>query len=469
MSIEQTYPLHDRHSWERYVPQQGRPTELGITSPAWQEYDLANPSGVRRERSMLLMNELAVLFMLAKDHYTGAGEIVDLGPLLGVGTNALARGLAQNTRAIRKQKRIHSFDLFLAKGMGDVITETAKSGSVLDRFLRNNADYLPYLSVSPGNILDLGWDRSPVEILFIDLAKTWELNSFVLRHFFPCLIPGPSVVVQQDYVHCAEYWIPISMEFLADYFELLYFLTGATAVFRCTQEIPAKLIFEDLSRLGLDQKIHYLERARAKAPPSVQEILKASQAYCLVDHGELEEALRLIKTVQRSVPATVPTEDFNFLIGPNAKIVEDMLRQRLGESASAELGQAPHTLLRAEVDVVLSETEVSSKSSFVGRAVVKNIGHGTWSLTPTTTGTVRLGAHLHDGSRTKTIERDFLRHKIGPESLERVAPGEEVSFEIAFAAPGYGRYVLEFDLVSEMVCWFAENGSTTVKIPIAVW
>ena len=34
--------------------------------------------------------EIAILYSLAKDYYTGAGAIVDGGPLLGLTTNALA-------------------------------------------------------------------------------------------------------------------------------------------------------------------------------------------------------------------------------------------------------------------------------------------------------------------------------------------------------------------------------------------
>ena len=39
------------------------------------------------------------------------------------------------------------------------------------------------------------------EVLFIDLAKDWSINDHVARLFFPSLIPGQSVVIQQDYVH----------------------------------------------------------------------------------------------------------------------------------------------------------------------------------------------------------------------------------------------------------------------------
>jgi hypothetical protein len=299
--------LSDRNCWTRYLPELNPNSPIGIRPLSWGEFELNNRRGPVIERSMLATPEITMLFMLARDYYSGQGEIVDLGPLLGVGTNALARGLEQNAATTNKDKRIHSFDLFLAKGMGPTITDCSRSGSVFDSFLRNNADYLNHISVAPGNVLDMTWDRSPIEILFIDLAKSWDLNGHVLRQFFSCLIPGRSIVIQQDYVHFAEYWIPITMEVLADYFDHLYFVTGTTSVYRCKKEIPNHLLYRNLKELSLAEKLRCLESARAKAPSSVGEILKCSQAYCLFEHGCPEDAHDLLKTVETVVSATEPT------------------------------------------------------------------------------------------------------------------------------------------------------------------
>jgi len=35
-------------------------------------------------------------------------------------------------------------------------------------------------------------------------------------------------------------------------------------------------------------------------------------------------------------------------------------------------------------------------------------------------------------------------------------------------SPSAGRYVLEIDLVSGAVCWFATNGSPAVRLPVEV-
>jgi hypothetical protein len=456
-----------RSSWERYLPDRDPTHQLGIRARSWQEYELLNPSGSIIERSMLMLNEIALLYMLARDYYSGDGEIVDLGPLLGVGTNALARGLADSSRRMNKDRRIHSFDLFLAKGMGEVVAESPRSGSVFDRFLRNNADYIRHISVSPGNLLDMSWDSSPVEILFVDIAKSWELNAAVVQRFFKRLIPGKSVVVQQDYVHFFEYWIPITMEVFSDYFEPLYFLTGATSVYRCRREIPNSLLYSDIERLPIEEKLAYLERAQTKAPASAREILKCAQAYCLVDHGEGERALELLKSVRFSVPpASEPTEDFNPMIGSNAKAVDDVLRAKLGRGA---LGlENPGAGLKADLRVVLDRADVSDREKLKAKVHVRNIGQSGWTFGPASSGVVNLGAHLLDAIGEIVIEQDYLRRRIGPASLLSLAPGEEVAFDVELPAPTYGRYVLEFDLVSEMVCWFEQNGSKTVRIPIRV-
>jgi len=464
---------HDPRPWERYLQFESGSSQLGIRPIVFQEYELSNPSGPVVERSMLTPSEIALLFMLVKDCYAGLGEIVDLGPLLGVGTNALARGLVKNVAAVSKVKRIHSFDLFLAKGMGTVVTERARSGSVLDRFLRNNIDYLPQISVSAGDFLAMTWDRSAVEILFIDIAKSWELNTPVIRECFPCLIPDRSIVIQQDYVHFGEYWLPIAMEFFGDCFDHLYFVDGATSVYRCRKEIPKHLIYRDIEAMPLGDKLAYLESARAKAPRSVGEILKCSQVQCLIDHDRFEEARALLNDVDLSpVPERLGIADFRSAIPSNARAVNDQLRRRSGKSVASidasSSGDVEPGGFKADLRVELERTVVGSKEMLSGEVLIRNLGNNTWPLGGGTVGVVNLGAHLWDRDGGEMINHDFMRRRLGEPPRTSVTTGEEARFSITFQPPIYGRYVLEFDLVCEMVCWFEQNGSRTVRVPITV-
>jgi tRNA (mo5U34)-methyltransferase len=71
-------------------------------------------------------------------------------------------------------------------------------------------------------------------------------------------------------------------------------------------------------------------------------------------------------------------------------------------------------------------------------------------------GAVRLGVHLHDEWGEELV------HDYGGVSLPlRVPPGSDVELEFEVRAPSQpGRYLLEFDMVSEQLTWFEDAGQT---------
>jgi hypothetical protein len=77
---------------------------------------------------------------------------------------------------------------------------------------------------------------------------------------------------------------------------------------------------------------------------------------------------------------------------------------------------------------------------------------------------VRLGAQLCDEHGT-LLERDYARAWL-PETLK---PGASVDVPIEIVAPKTpGNYMLKFDLVSEGIDWFENNGSPTTLKPLVV-
>jgi MoaA/NifB/PqqE/SkfB family radical SAM enzyme len=77
---------------------------------------------------------------------------------------------------------------------------------------------------------------------------------------------------------------------------------------------------------------------------------------------------------------------------------------------------------------------------------------------------VRLGAQLCDENGT-LLERDYARAWL-PETLK---PGAIVDVPIEIVAPKKpGNYMLKFDLVSEGIDWFENNGSPTTLKPLVV-
>jgi hypothetical protein len=187
----------------------------------WREYRIDNPSASLTCRSMLMRYEMAILYTLAREHYSGIGAIVDAGPLTGVTTNAFAKGVLSNPLIAERARRIYTFDLFqYIPNQETLLKVPTRNGSVLDTYLEVNRDYLDMISIAAGNLLDFKWNAGPIEILMVDLAKSWDLNDFVVNEWFTQLTPG-GYLIQQDYNGCFTYWLPITMMALERYFEFV--------------------------------------------------------------------------------------------------------------------------------------------------------------------------------------------------------------------------------------------------------
>jgi hypothetical protein len=272
------------------------------------------------------MYELTLLYGVCRHDYQGLGEIVDGGPLLGAGTFAMARGLAHNAEVANKHKRIYSFDLWLASGLGDYTADVgAATGSVFERFLEINRDYLDEIWPSPGSLLEMRWGGSPIEVLFVDLAKNLDLNAWVLRNWFTCLIPGKSVLIQQDYLHFAEWWIAVTMEYFRECFELIEFVYGGSAVYRCIKPISADRI-EAFLRLSVADHASLMRSAISGAPESVAEVLKSGLAWLLME-TDPAGAARALETVRPGIRHPDPAQNFSEIAESNSNMVWERLRQ----------------------------------------------------------------------------------------------------------------------------------------------
>jgi predicted O-methyltransferase YrrM len=124
--------------------------------------------------------------------------------------------------------------------------------------------------------------------------------------------------------------------------------------------------------------------------------------------------------------------------------------------------------LRAALDVIFRETRVKEGTRFAAQVTATNLGSAVWLPITAPQGPVRLGCHLLDPNG-KQLDQDFARCILTPCMPEPILPGETRSLETEVPAPPKGRYILEFDLVAEGVCWFAHNGSQTVRIPVEVF
>ena len=248
---------------------------------------------------------------------------MDLGPLLGITTNVLARGLEANPRSIEKRKRIFSFDLFLAEGMGHYTESYGEiTGSVCERFLEINADYRDLIFLSPGDFGKMLWGAGPIEVCLIDIAKTPDLNFHVIDQMFPSLAVG-AAVAQQDYVYFDQYWIAYTMEYFADHFSAPEFLFGSTACFYLEKTI-SQAECHSFRLLSFDERLALMEQAISKAPPSVSGVLQCGKAKMLLDAGRTQDARTTLSHV-KPMKHHDPVSDFSAIAESNYQMVAAFL------------------------------------------------------------------------------------------------------------------------------------------------
>jgi hypothetical protein len=199
--------------------------------------------------SMMSMLEKRVLNTLARERYVGEGVIIDAGIFLGASTVCFGEGIRQNPAQKKILKRwkkpIIAFERgIINPGMPAFFKRNAVAGmgepgeSFAAAVEANIKPVANIVDLRIGDILETaqGID-SPIEILFLDVLKLPEISSFVVRNFFPRLIPGVSIVIQQDYFYERLPFIKTDQEFFEDYFTCIGEVCS-TALFLCTKAIP---------------------------------------------------------------------------------------------------------------------------------------------------------------------------------------------------------------------------------------
>jgi len=185
------------------------------------------PDELYSPKGMIGPEERRALYWLGQSYYRGQGVIVDAGAFVGSSAFCLAAGVAHNTTGTINRPCVFSFDYF--KAVDDYVAKQISSDfhpigtgdDYFDIFMDQIRKYTEFICAQQGDFLQSKWASGPIEILFIDIAKTQDLNSHLIREFFPHLIPGQSVVIHQDFYHCWHPYIHITMEALTPYFEII--------------------------------------------------------------------------------------------------------------------------------------------------------------------------------------------------------------------------------------------------------
>jgi hypothetical protein len=232
--------------------------------------------------------EQAYFRRYAQKEYSGQGEIVDLGCWLGSSTVALAMGLEKNRKVHEHKKRIHAYDLFIWDSRWEKTyrnipwkTKKPKNGDTfVDEYMEIISPWKHLIQVYKGDLIKIGWNgKSAIEILHNDASKNWHLTNSILQNFYPSLIPGTSIVIEQDFAHYYTSWIHLIRYFFRDYFQpICHIPLSGSMIFRYIKPIPEEFWqkgydFASFSPNDLDLAFDYSLSLVSK--PSYPDVLAA--------------------------------------------------------------------------------------------------------------------------------------------------------------------------------------------------
>jgi hypothetical protein len=244
---------------------------------------------------MLSKDERRLLYALARDYAGEDGAIVDAGCFLGGSTAALLAGVRDRPQRWQGPL-VASYDLFrveaytIRKFFSD--DPTIRVGdSFRPQFDANVARFdVPHV-VHEGDIAAIGWSGGPIDVLFLDGLKTWEVNDAVLRSFFSSLRPGRSVVIHQDYGSGWVPWIPITVELMWDSLRLIDSMEWGSHVFFVADEIPATLMESGVGGLDMDTKFRLVDQAVARSSDWVRGMIEIARTELIYERDGTQAAL----------------------------------------------------------------------------------------------------------------------------------------------------------------------------------
>lgn len=211
----------------------------------WREISKQDLAPATPVPTMLSLEESQLYYWLARDWATGAGAIVDLGCFAGGSTARLGAG---NAASGRHPSAIVAYDRFTA----DLRTKNRilykggiapfEGSDILLLAHRLLTPFKPAVELRPGELEEQIWDDGLIELLIIDIAKSAASADYIADMFFPHLIAGRSIVVQQDFLHQYQPWLPAQMTLLKDCFTPLARVSKHSMAFLCTHVPTAEAI-----------------------------------------------------------------------------------------------------------------------------------------------------------------------------------------------------------------------------------
>jgi len=253
-------------------PDQGLPPEIrskmfGTTFGAF-----LNDPQTEQELSVvpteLSLQERRFLYNFLSVAWNGVHDVLEVGPLFGGSTRAIALGMLANPRR-KPSAKYHTYDIFssyydkirLVERLKNLFvsgildeqykqqlldgpefpdfydlflklhkpTKYAEFLSIHNQALPELLEYIPHMekpifAVEPG---------SQINVVFIDGCKSWYGTKYFMREVVGHTSPG-AYFIFQDYGWYSCFWLPVFLTLFSNFFELIAYL-DTTYVFQAPQ------------------------------------------------------------------------------------------------------------------------------------------------------------------------------------------------------------------------------------------
>jgi methyltransferase family protein len=282
--------------------------------------------------TMITPEECSYLKWLGSEVWRDRGNVFEMGPWLGGSTLSLAAGM--KCRGKDSEHRLHVYDNFVWRSfMSERARLPLKEGDSFRPYFEENLrayrdlvvvheaslpdEAVDGLAIAVGDIDPepdriLKWNDGPIEIIFIDGAKTWKGLLHLLRETVGSLEPG-ALVVCQDYKYSVTYWVALIMELLEDHFSLEHVLSRNTVTFRLRRRISVTELDDlpDMQAIDRETGLKALSSAAARlrehGDSEGEFILKAAKVRFLGNIGDMAGALHVFREVEGSWPIRAET------------------------------------------------------------------------------------------------------------------------------------------------------------------
>ncbi|MBN8632627.1 MAG: hypothetical protein J0L76_17455 [Rhodobacterales bacterium] len=209
----------------------------------WQAVTAAEMAEALAVPTMLTPEEGRLYHWLGR-RAQGVGATVDLGAYAGGSAARLLSGLEVSGPVfhLHSYDRFRSSRTFWARFMPDEPLPEAEDADLLPVVRRHLAPWEGHVTLHVGDIGEMRWTGGPVEILAVDAAKGSAMADHIAAEFFPALVPGRSILVQQDYLMAVQPWLPAQMVALRDCFLPLAFVPKVGLVFLCLSPVTPEAL-----------------------------------------------------------------------------------------------------------------------------------------------------------------------------------------------------------------------------------